>query len=86
MPSGHDQMEESDLQVALALAAVTVSLTRALQRVAADEDPLTTVQRAMQLGLTRLRQTPDSERALAIYRFVLHALRDPEIIEQPDDE
>jgi hypothetical protein len=75
-------------QTALALAAVSVALVRTLREMrepGPPEDPLVILQGKLQRSHTQLRQTPGAERAVAISRFVIDALRNPAVIDQPAD-
>jgi hypothetical protein len=75
-------------QTALALAAVSVAFVRTLREMREPgplEDPLIILQGKLQRSHTQLRQTPGAERAVAISRFVIDALRNPAIIDQPPD-
>jgi hypothetical protein len=77
-----------EAQTALALAAVAVSFVRTLREMrepGPPEDPLLILQGKLQISHSRLRQTPDAQRAVAISRFVIDALRNPAIIDQPPD-
>jgi hypothetical protein len=47
---------------------------------------LVTLQRKVQVHQAKLRQTLDAEEAAAIFGFVRDALRNPNVIEQPNDE
>jgi hypothetical protein len=82
-----DEMNEPDRQVALALAALSIAFVRVLQDLAPDhpEGPLVLLQRKMQIEQTRLRQTQGAETAAAMFRFVIKALREPHVIQQPED-
>jgi hypothetical protein len=72
-------------QTALALAALTLAFVHVLQEIGEDEEPLVTLQRKIQVEQTRLRQTPGADKAVDMLRFVIHALRNPDLIKQPDD-
>jgi hypothetical protein len=74
-----------EVQTQLALAALAVSFAKTLQECGPHEPVLVTLQRKVQGEQTRLRQTPDAEVATAMFRFVIKSLRDPGIIEQPND-
>jgi hypothetical protein len=76
-----DEMNEPDRQVALALAALNVAFARVLQELAPDAEPLVILQRKVQVEQTRLRQTPGAETAVAMFRFVIDTLRNPDVIE-----
>jgi hypothetical protein len=78
--------KSAEAQVALAMAALALSFVRVLREGATEEDPLAVLQRKAQAEHSRLRRTPDAEMAAAIFRFVIQALRDPAMIEQPGDE
>jgi hypothetical protein len=77
-------MDEPEVQVALALAALSVAFARVLQELVPNGEPLVLLQRKLQVEQTRLRQTPDAEKGAAIFRFVIDTLRNPNVIEQPD--
>jgi hypothetical protein len=75
-------------QTALALAALAVAFVRTLREMrepGPPEDPLLILQGKLQISHTQLRRTPGAERAVAISRFVIAALRNPAIIDQPPD-
>jgi hypothetical protein len=71
--------------MALAMTAMALSFVRTLQEIAPDEDVLGILQSKVAVAYSQLRRSPDADEALAIFRFVRDALRNPEIIEQPDD-
>jgi hypothetical protein len=75
-----------EAQTALSMAALAVAFVRTLREIAPRAEPLVILQRMMQGELTRLRQTPDAEMATAIFRFAIDALRNPDVIPQPDDD
>jgi hypothetical protein len=82
----HDRNRYRDEgQTALALAALTLAFVHVLQEIGEDEEPLVTLQRKIQVEQTRLRQTPGADKAVDMLRFVIHALRNPDLIKQPDD-
>jgi hypothetical protein len=75
-------------QTALAMAALAVAFVRTLRQLhepGPPEDPLSILQGKVQISHSQLRQTPGAERAVAISRFVIAALRNPAIIDQPID-
>jgi hypothetical protein len=74
-----------EVQVALALAALSVAFARVLQEVAPDAEPLLLLQRKLQIEQIRLRQTPNAETAVTMFRFVIDTLRNPDVIEHPYD-
>ena len=83
-------MDESDrstieTQVGLALAALAVAFARTLQESKPDEDVLVTLQRNAQVAHTQLRETRNTAMAVSIFRRVIDALRDSNVIEQPRD-
>jgi hypothetical protein len=78
-------VSSTEAQTALALAALTVAFVRVLQEPEPREEPLVILQRKLQGEHTRLRQTPDSEKAVAMLRFVIDSLRNPDVITQPND-
>ena len=73
------------VQTALAMSALTIAFVRVLQELAPKSEPLVILQRKAQVELTRLRRTPDAEMATAILGFVIDALRNPTVIDQPPD-
>jgi hypothetical protein len=75
-----------DVQIALAMAALAVAFADTLQELAPHAEALVILQRKVQVEQARLRQTPDAEMAAAIFGFVRDALRNPDVIEQPDDD
>jgi hypothetical protein len=84
-------MEEVDpkaphVQTALAMAALAVAFAETLQELAPRAEALVILQRKVQVAQAKLRQIPDAEMAVAIFGFVRDALRNPGIIEQPDDD
>jgi hypothetical protein len=88
-PSRKRPMEKIDPphdQTALAMAALAVAFAGTLQELAPGAEALVILQRKVQVAQAKLRQTPDAEIAAAIFRFVRDALRNPDIIEQPDDD
>lgn len=73
-------------QFALALSAIAVAFAKTLRRLDPDEDALITLQRNLVGSVAELRRTPGSERAaMPIVRFVRDSLRNPDIIDQPED-
>jgi hypothetical protein len=91
-PQREGNMDEPDRnitedQVALTLAALSVAFARVLQELELlpHDEPLVILQRAVQVEQTRLRQTPGAETAVAMFRFVIDALRNPDVIGQPED-
>lgn len=80
-------LDAAETQTALVLTAFAVTLVQTLQELArgSREEALVILQRKAQVEQTRLRQTPNAEKATAMFRFVLDKLRDPEIIAQPED-
>jgi hypothetical protein len=70
--------------MALAMSALAVAVVQTLHELAPQALPLEILQRKATVELTRLRQTPDAEMAVAIFRFVLDALRNPKVIAQPN--
>ena len=72
-------------QTALALSALAVAVVRTLQELVPDEDSLSILQGKVAVEIGRLRRTPDAEPATAIFRFVRDALKNPDVIAQPDD-
>jgi hypothetical protein len=73
------------VQTALAMAALAVAVAGTLQELLPRAEALVTLQRKVQVEQARLRQTPDAEMAAAIFGFVRDALRNPDVIVQPDD-
>ncbi len=83
-------MDESDrttieIQVGLALAAFAVAFAKTLRASEPHEDVLVILQRQAQVEHARLRETPDAEMAVTIFRHVIEALRNSNVIEQPKD-
>ena len=79
-------MDDADRkQIELALAALTLAFVGVLQDLVPSGEPLPLLQRKMQVQQTRLRETPGAETAITMFRFVIDKLRDPQIIEQPED-
>jgi hypothetical protein len=81
-------MDQSDpkMQTALAMAALAAAFAETLTRLfpKADEEPLVILQRQVQVQCAKLRETPNADDALEIFRFVREALRNPQILSQPD--
>jgi hypothetical protein len=77
--------KSTEAQVALAMTAMALSFARTLQEITPDEDVLAILQTKVAAAYGQLRHTPDADVALAIFRFVRDALRNPAIIEQPTD-
>jgi hypothetical protein len=83
-------MDESDrtaieTQVGLALAALAVAFAKTLRESKPDEDVLVTLQRKAQVAHTQLRETRNAAMAVSIFRSVIEALRNSDVIEQPKD-
>lgn len=76
--------ESVDFQMALALTALTYAFVRTLQDVPSQQDPLVLFQRNLVAGIRMLKHTPHAHRATDIVRYVRDALRDPDIIRQPE--
>jgi hypothetical protein len=75
-----------EIQVGLALAALSLAFARVLQELAPPHaEPLVSLQRQIQGAHTRLRETPDAGSAVKMFRFVIDALRNPDLIKQPED-
>ncbi len=74
-----------EAQTALAITAMAVAFAQTLRELNPDEDSLSILQRKVAVAYGQLRQSPDAEVALAIFRFVRDALQNPDIIEQPAD-
>ena len=74
-----------ELQVGLAVAALASAVANTLRKSGPHEDVLVTLQRKAQVEHTRLRQTPDAEMAVTIFRRVIEALRNSNVIEQSKD-
>jgi len=81
---GQDEAKAPEAQMALAMSALAVAVVQTLHELAPQALPLEILQRKATVELTRLRQTPDAEMAVAIFRFVLDALRNPKVIAQPN--
>lgn len=77
--------KSTEAQVAYAMAAMAVAFAQTLRELDSGEDPLSVLQGKVVVACGQLRHSPDSEVALAIFRFVRDVLRNPEIIEQPHD-
>jgi hypothetical protein len=69
-----------EAQVALAMTAMALSFVRTLQEISPDDDVLTILQTKVTVAYGELRHAPDAAVALAIFRFVRDALRNPKII------
>lgn len=83
-------MEDADpkslhVQTALAMAALAVAFADTLQELLPRGEALVTLQRKVQVAQAKLRRTPDAETAAAIFGFVRDALRNPDVIRQPED-
>jgi hypothetical protein len=72
-------------QTALAMAALAGAFADTLQELLPNDEALVILQRKVQVAQAKLRRTPDAETATAIFRFVRDALRNPDVIRQPDD-
>ena len=83
---GEVEPNAPEVQTALAMSALALAFVRTLHEIAPKDEPLVLLQRMAQVELTRLRQTPNAEKATAIFRFVIDALRNPNVIPQPDDD
>ena len=68
-----------------ALAVAFVQTLREMQEPGPREDPLLILQGKVQRSHTQLRETPGAERAVAISRLVIDALRNPAVIDQTID-
>ena len=73
------------VQTALAMAALAVAFADTLQDLAPHAETLVILQRKVQVAQAKLRQTPDAEMAAAIFGFVRDALRNSDVITQPDN-
>ena len=73
------------VQTALAMAALAVAFADTLQELLPHAEALMTLQRKVQVSQAKLRRTPDAEDAAAIFGFVRDALRNPDVIKQPED-
>lgn len=73
------------VQTALAMAALAVAFADTLQELAPRDEALVILQRKVQVAQAKLRQTPDAGEAAAIFGIVRDALRNPDVIAQPDD-
>jgi hypothetical protein len=80
-----DEPDGKIQEIALALAALSVAFARVLQELAPNAEPLVLLQRKLKIEQTRLRQTPNAEAAVTIFRFVIDTLQNPDVIEQPND-
>jgi hypothetical protein len=74
-----------EVQTALALSALALAFVRVLEELAPESEPLAILQSKVQVELTRLRQTPESQPATDMFRLVIETLRNPNVIRQPDD-
>jgi hypothetical protein len=76
-----------DDQTKLVMAALAIAFAKTLQELlpSEEEEVLVILQRKAKVEQTRLRQTPGAERAVRMFRFVIDALRNPDVIEQPED-
>jgi hypothetical protein len=72
-------------QTALAMAALAAAIADTLQQLWPDEEPLAALQTKAQVQLSKLRQTPNPETAVAIFRFVCDSMRNPDVLRQPED-
>lgn len=73
------------LQTQLAMAALAVSFAKTLEEFGDHEPVLVTLQRKAQGEQTRLRQTQGATEAAGMFRFVIDSLRNPSVIQQPED-
>jgi hypothetical protein len=73
------------VQTALAMAAMAAAFADTLQELWPDEDPLAVLQTKAEVQLTNLRQTPNAETAVAIFRFVRDSLRNRGVLRQPEN-
>jgi hypothetical protein len=73
------------VQTALAMAALAVAFADTLQELLPRDEALVTLQRKVQVAQAKLRRTPDAAMAAAIFGFVRDALRNPDVIRQPED-
>jgi hypothetical protein len=80
-----DDKEAIFRQTSLAMAALAVAFAKTLEELFEPDEPLLILQRKVQGEQTRLRQSPDAGEAAAMFRFVIDALRNPDVIEQPKD-
>jgi copper(I)-binding protein len=74
------------VQTALAMAALAVAFADTLEELAPRAEALLILQRKVQVAQAKLRQTPDAEVAAAIFGVVRDALRNSNVIKQPDDD
>jgi hypothetical protein len=80
-----DDQEAIFRQTSLAMAALAVAFAKTLEELFEPAEPLLILQRKVQGEQTRLRQSPGADEAAAMFRFVIDALRNPDVIEQPKD-
>jgi hypothetical protein len=73
------------VQTALAMAALAVAFADTLTELMPHDEALVTLQRKVQVAQAKLRQTPDAEMAAAIFGIVRDALRNPNVLEQPEE-
>jgi hypothetical protein len=73
------------VQTALAMAALAVAFADTLKELLPHDEALVILQRKVQVAQAKLRRTPDAEMAAAIFGFVRDSLRNPDVIEQPED-
>jgi hypothetical protein len=90
-PQGEISVQEIDrkspeAQAAFAMAALAVAFARTLHELAPQSDSLAILQSKAQVEHSRLRQSPDTEVAAAMLRFVIDSLRNPAVLKQPDDD
>lgn len=78
-------LDSPDMPYALALATVAAAFAKTLRELTQDEDALVAIQRNLVVAAGPLRETPMNERALQMVYFVRDSLRNPNVIDQPDD-
>ena len=80
-----NELPPDDQQMALVMTAMVLTMVTALQELLpTGDDPLAVVQSKMAPVLTKLRNSPGFERPTNVFRYVREALRDPNIIPQPE--
>lgn len=75
-----------EAQAAFAMAALAVAFAQTLRELAPRTDSLAILQSKAQVEHSRLRQSPDTEMAAAMLRFVIDALYNPDVLKQPKDD
>jgi hypothetical protein len=71
-------------QTALAMAALAAAIAATMQELWPDEEPLSVLLTKAQVQLTNLRQNPNAEGAVAIFRLIRDSLRNADEVRQPE--